>query len=202
MERLEISEIFKHPLLLMIVGAILSYLIIPAINSISEKEKRINEQKINLAYKIIDQNTEVSKNLNALFVTLELFYKDHKHLSDLNTLNASRELTHSEMLKLYLHFDSEAWFWEQNFIIKTSASELNSEDLSLIKTSIRNYQENLVGCTAFIDTLWKSTLRISGNFQPGLQSLFASANDTLKILSDNRKENIKDIVKVLTGSGR
>lgn len=202
MKSWEASEIFKHPLFLIVVGAILSYFIIPAISSISDKERRINEQKLDLAHRIIDQNTKVSKNLNSLRVTLGLFYKNHKHVTNLTSLNASRESTHSDMLKLYLHFDSEAWFWEVNYILKTYTSELNSEDVSSLKTSIRNYQNVLVKSTKFIDTLWKSTLRTSDHFQLDLQTLFASAIDSLKILEKKRNQNIKDIVILLTGSGQ
>jgi hypothetical protein len=201
MKNSKASEIFKHPLLLMVVGAILSYLIIPAISSISDNQRKIKELKLDLAYRIIDQNTEVSKNLNSLYVTLALFRKDHEHVTNLSSLNASRELTHSDMLKLYLHFDSEAWFWEANYILKSYTSELESESINSLKTSIRNYQDNVSKSTTFIDTLWKSTLRTGDYFQPTLKNLFASAKDSLRILSKRRNQNVKNIVMLLTESG-
>jgi hypothetical protein len=196
----ETFGIFKHPLLLLIVGSILSYFVIPAINSISGKERRISEQKHELADKIIDQDMEISKNLNSLFVTLALFRKDHEHFSNLEALNVSRQATHNDMLKLYLHFDSEAWFWGSNFILKSYSSDLGNKEIDSLKYSINNYQKYLRKSTTFIDTLWKSTLRTNDYFKPELKELFAAAKDSLNHLSTKRTQIVKNIVLLLKGN--
>lgn len=194
----EVLGIFKHPLFLLLVGSILSYFIIPAISSISDKERRISEQKLDLAHKIIDQNTEINRDLNSLFVTLELFRKDHEHVSDLDLLNESRQSTHNDMLKLYLHFDSEAWFWGANFIFKSYTSEMDTEDIKNLKNSITKYLQDLIKSTMLIDTIWKSTLRESDFFKPELKDLFVTVRDSLNVLSNKRRQNVKNVVTLLT----
>lgn len=192
------SDILKHPVFLILISALLSYFIIPAINKISEKNKLINDEKLKLADQIIDHHLVVDKNLNSLYVALDLFYKDHRYISNLPALNELRLKKHPEIQNLYLSFDANAWFWESHYILKAESLELIKDDIDSLRILFRSYKQALVKSSKLIDAVWESTLRNTKPFANDLNVLISSKKDSLDLLSANRNNYVKNIVLLLT----
>lgn len=192
------SEIARHPLILILASAILSYYIIPAINNISEKNKRIDEEKLKLANTIIDHHLEVDKSLNAVFVAFDLFYKDNKGVSNLRELNNLRSSKFVEMRNIYSKFDSNAWYWESHYAFRSRTLGLSEKEIDSLRVLFRTYEKLLVRSANLLDVIWTKTLRTNKLFSDSLDMLIKSAKDTLDVLSSKRNKEIKNIVQFLT----
>jgi heme exporter protein D len=70
----ELLEILRHPFVLLIIGATMTSLIVPYLNSKINRNQLLQEARLKKAVEIREHNTEFSSKLNALKTMLETFH--------------------------------------------------------------------------------------------------------------------------------
>ncbi len=147
----------RHPLTVVVITALLSPIVIPALLHKSE----IRQQRLKKALDLLDHDMEVNSHLNNLLTTLEIFHKDNTGVAArlVDYRQEQRELRKT-MSSRYLEFDRIAWWWYKR--VPTEAHLLgliSDEETTHIDSLVRDYETHLIETTNLINDLWNLFLR-------------------------------------------
>jgi len=195
----EIIGNFIGNFFILILGAVLTYFIIPPILDIANKNKYTYEKRIKKSIEIINHNRQVNQKLNMLQTALELFHKDQRSIieKNYNYCQSQKEMK-IKINALYLDFESVAWYWywtiyEEAKIIE----ELNKKELDELNNLLEKYDSNIVKSTEILSIFWDMCLR--KEYKPKDTSIDTTMSKTrkeLKKLYLSRDLLIRNILKI------
>jgi len=149
-------EILRHPLVLLIIGATITSLLFPYLNSRVNRNELLQEAKLKKASEIRGHVIEFNSELNALETMLELFHNMNVRLQLKPAEFRQAQLRFvDDFSKRYLDFDEKAWWWysglegELSSLRQTSSGELQTLDNEFVE-----YGENVGKSKEVLKPLW------------------------------------------------
>lgn len=148
-------DFFRHPLILLIVGSVITSYLLPWILSEAAKNESNRKEKLVLAFKFLNKNSEVNKNFNSLLVALSLF---HKYSTPEYVHEEQKELRKNSK-DLYQRFNTDAWSWHWNLYEEAKIWNLlpKSDDLYITKVLMR-YTHNWRTVMNKLSNFWDACL--------------------------------------------
>jgi len=144
-------EICKHPLVLLLVGSALSYLLIPWITDSSSHKRVLQEERVERAVDVLKQGLTDDQKLISMVNLFEMFNKDVE--ADPKTYKAAQAELKTAFDKQYLEFDQHAWWWGHDLPIQSGLLELPAESKQTIESLNYEYSKNLLAAVKQIDVL-------------------------------------------------
>jgi hypothetical protein len=193
-----VFRLMKHPLTLLFLATVLSNYLIPRITYGS----RLKEERLSMALKACESDRIISQHLNRMYTLLAIFYKDTIGIKSRDVFNSAQSDTRAEMVKQYLDFDKDAWWWfsslEQEAAILRN---LTQEEQGEIQKLTAKYKDNIVQNVEAIDEMWIAFLRRERtDFRKNTNSSQAEAPG-LKLIEDTKSKlnKLKDERSKLVG---
>jgi len=144
-------SLWKHPLMLLLIGSVLSYVLIPWISDKAAHKRLLQEQRVNRACDVLKQGLVDDEQLNSIQTAFEIFSKQAD--SDPKSYKAAQEQLKSDFNKLYFDFDRHAWWWDHDLPVQARLLELpNGSDTSIQKLHDA-YKSNLLASVQQVDVL-------------------------------------------------
>jgi len=149
-------EIPKHPFVLLVVGAIITSLLVPYLNSKVTRSQLLQEAKLKKAIEIGDHNMEFNSKFNALKTMLESF---HNRSVRLQLPPSEFRATHSRFVddfyRRYVELDEKAWWWYPALEREASVLHLLSDtERQTLSTECKIYHDNLIASFEVLKPLW------------------------------------------------
>jgi hypothetical protein len=168
-----LSDFFKHPLILLIIGsAITSYLLPSILSEVAKKESQRNEKSA-LAIEFITRNSEMEEDFNSLLVSLELFCK-YPSPENFHAEQARLRITSKE---LYMKFDRDVWWWHWNLYEKAKMWKfISRSDEPYVEKALHRYTEGWEMATDTLEGFWQTCLDV--NYHPGDKKVYALMDKT------------------------
>lgn len=158
----KIAKFFAHPLVLLVVGTALTSWVVPYVSSKANRTKIVRDESQRVANEIIQNSTEINRDLNGMEVTLEFFYKNNSQppLQIPAYYRKQQAQTLSEMEAEYRAYDRLAWWWPRDVYWEASfLSFMPHEELEQIQQYGNAYVKNLSASNAVLNALWTDLLR-------------------------------------------
>ena len=196
-----------HPLLLLILGSLLTYVIAPVILDRINDRKLRDEARQRKALEVWQHNTEFNSKLNALKTMLESYHNQNVRfqLAPADLLEAQKEFRR-EFTKRYLELDEMAWWWYRDLQREMNALHLVPKDqLPRLNTDLDKYGANVNESVGLLRPLWQTLT--SHEYQPTdektkakFEQLRQNAERDLPRLFNERSELIQDVTQIINGS--
>jgi hypothetical protein len=157
------GDFCKHPLVLLLVGSALSYLLIPWITDSSSHKRVLQEERVERAVDVLKQGLIDDQKLISMVNLFEMFNKEAA--ADPTTSKTAQAELKVSFDKQYLEFDQHAWWWGHDLPVQSGLLELPPGSKQTIESLNYEYGKNLLDAVKQIDVL---RVRFSGkNYAPG-----------------------------------
>ena len=191
----------RHPLTVLVVGAVVTSILVPILSDRVNREKLLRERRLNIAMEIIKDNVETNRRLNSMVTALELFQKDNSGPSArVVDYRAEQKELRGKIDQAYLEFDSQAWWWYSEIYSEAVVVNIiSSRDLNELSRIRHEYGENLGESTRTLDGLWNPFLR--DTYKPNAPrntQLMETTRNKLQDLNNKRSQLVMDAVKIFT----
>ena len=149
-------EILRHPLALLIIGATITSLLVPYLNSRVNRNELLQEAKLKKASEIREHVIEFNSELNALETMLELFHNMNVRLQLKPAEFRQAQLKFvDDFSRRYLDFDEKAWWWYSGLEGELSAlRQTSNSELQTLHTEFAEYGENIGKSKEALKPLW------------------------------------------------
>lgn len=131
----------KHPLLLLVLGSLISVYLIPQIISWADEKKELREARLKLASEFSDRNTEFNSKNNAL-ATLMWQFQTQASL-DPEGLNGYQDQFRKDYLARRMALDEMAWWWYRNLETRTKSLTLSAEESNQLHEDLEAYADSV-----------------------------------------------------------
>ena len=196
-----------HPMLLLILGSLLTYIIAPiVVDQINDRKLR-DEAKQRKALEVWQRNTEFNSKLNALKTMLESYHNQSVRfqLAPADLLEAQKEFRR-EFTKRYLELDEMAWWWYRDLQREMNTLRLvPAKQLPRLNDDLDKYGVNVNESVSLLRPLWQTIT--SREYQPTeektkatFEQLRQKADSDLPRLFNERSELIQDVTQIITAS--
>jgi hypothetical protein len=194
-----------HPLTLLILGSLLTYIIAPIIIDGVNRRKLRDEAKQEKVREIWRHNTEFNIKLNALKTMLESYHNQNARLqlAPADLLEAQKEFRR-EFTKRYLELDEMAWWWYPTLQREMDTLGLAPRhQLPRLNADLDKYGANVNESIGLLKPLWQ--MLTSHDYHPNedktkadFERLTKDAADKLPDLFNKRSELITDVAEIIT----
>ena len=144
-------SVWKHPLMLLLLGSALSYRLIPWISEKSSHRQLLQEQRINRACDVLKQGLIDDEQLNSIQTAFEIFNKEAE--SDPKGYKTAKAELKSSFSKLYFEFDKHGWWWDHDLPVQSKLLELPPGSDKTIEQLHDKYKTNLLDSVQQVDVL-------------------------------------------------
>jgi hypothetical protein len=144
-------SVWKHPLILLLIGSALSYLLIPWISEKSSHKRLLQEQRINKACDVLAQGLIDDERLNSIVTHFEIFNKEAE--SDPKTYRTAQAELKRSFRELYSEFDQHAWWWDHDLPVQSGLLGLAPGSRQRIEELHMAYKKNLMDSGTQVDVL-------------------------------------------------
>jgi hypothetical protein len=194
----------QHPLALLFLGGLLTYIIAPMIvNGINER-KLIQETKQTRALEIWNHDTQFSSKLNALKTMLESYHSQNVRLQlePEDQKEAQKEFRRN-FNQRYLELDEMAWWWYRSVQIEARDSRLvPASELPRLNADLNEYGNNVNKSIGALRPLWRALT--SHDYRPNeeksraeFEALQKNAEDQLPDLFNERARIIDEVTTII-----
>jgi hypothetical protein len=195
-------SIWKHPLTLLLIGSVLSYVLIPWITEKSSHKQLLQQQRIDRACDVLKQGLVDDEQLNSIQTAFEIFDKEAD--SDPDSYKAAQVELKSQFSKLYYGFDQHGWWWDHDLPVQSRLLELPPGSDKKIERLHDAYKQNLLDSVQQVDELRKQFF--AKNFKPRAphnEEVLASTHKTLNDLATVRGGLTSQLASIfMPSSGR
>jgi hypothetical protein len=127
----------KHPLLVLLLGSLISVYLIPQIISWADEKKALREARVKLGSEFSDRNTEFNSKNNALAT---LMWQFHTQASlDPDGLKGYQDQFRKEYLARRMALDEMAWWWYRNLETRAKSLNLTAEESNQLQLDLESY---------------------------------------------------------------
>ncbi|MDQ1612451.1 MAG: hypothetical protein QOG00_2382 [Pyrinomonadaceae bacterium] len=196
-----------HPLVLLIIGSLLTYIVAPMlIDTINEKKLK-QEARQQQALGIWKHNTEFNSKLNALKTMLESYHNQNVRFQlGADDLAEAQKEFRREFTRRYLELDEIAWWWYRDLERELIDLKIVPENqVARLDADLNLYGENVNKSVALLRPIWQALT--SREYQPAdekTQTRFTElrnkADAELPRLFNERSDIIRDVTGVITAS--
>jgi hypothetical protein len=133
--------LLKHPLVLLLIGSVLSYLLVPWIGEKLSHKHVLQEGRVNQARDVLKQVLVDDEQLNRIETAYGMF--DNGAASDPKGYKAAQAELRRTSRELYLEFDGHAWWWRHDLPMLSELLGLPTESKKTIENLNLAYEANL-----------------------------------------------------------
>src|SRR6266536_1395231 len=109
---MNIKPFFGHPLVVVIVSAVIGSLLIPPISDAINRKKVVREARLRKAIEIVDNNTKTITQLNSMVTRLSSFHDNNiRRQPTPAKLKELQEKLVEDMDNRWSEFDKMGWWW-------------------------------------------------------------------------------------------
>ena len=192
-----ILDTSKHPLVILLVGAVIGSVVVPRINSRIEREKRQQGLRAERGTAILKSAWETERKLNLLKTAFESFYRDQ--LATGKATTEYREALRDKVYALYQDFDRDAWWWHWQVLEEVKVLKLvDDARFPELDRAVHDYHDALLASTRPLDRYWDELIR-----RPELVSEIEGAKTLSEVgpqlvqLGERRRESIRQMVQTI-----
>lgn len=193
-------------LMLIALGGLATYLLVPMILSRYDDIKSLREARLTRAVKFGDRNAEFTNRIHVEATMLEMFaqHNDRMNISGTELKEARQEL-YENFRKAYLEIDTE-WWWPWEFVREVGALRLLSPDeMTQLHAYVQDYTERVKPTVYKASDLWhfldSSKYKVGGKeSQAKIVELQKNMNDTFEPENEKRAELVQKIAALLANS--
>ena len=146
----------RHPLVVLIIGTVLSCWLIPGISSRANNKRLQQEKMINEATDILNESLVDEERLNSMQTAFELFYK--QSISDPVSRKRDQQELKRYYERTYLEFDQHAWWWHRDLEVQANLLHLPPGSIDKILRLHTGYKKSLSVSAHRIEVLAKRFL--------------------------------------------
>jgi hypothetical protein len=155
----KVDRLFRHPLTLSIIGALLGSLLIPWVAGRANKQAVLAETRVKQAIEIMTTSESVNVMLNKLKTEFESFEKDSLSTASQEEYRKRQDELHQRIYSLYAEFNSVGWWWTWNAYNQARILRLlGPTALEQFKADIMKYDSNLKQTVHLLDQPWRKYL--------------------------------------------
>jgi len=155
----KVDRLFRHPLTLSIIGALLGSLLIPWVAGRANKQAVLAETRVKQAVEIMTTSNSVNVMLNKLKTEFESFEKDSLSTASQEEYRKRQDELHQRIYSLYAEFNSVGWWWTWNAYNQARILRLlGPTALEQFKADIMKYDSNLKQTVHLLDEPWHKYL--------------------------------------------
>jgi hypothetical protein len=182
----------------LIIGAGLTSLLLPWINSRIDHNKLVREAKHKEAVEIISRNTDFDSQLNSLKTRLTTFHFGNlrDNTPEAEYRKAQKELD-TQMREQYLVLDRFAWWWWPKTLQEAWILELaDTKAGPMLRKDFDEYGAQVKETVRVLKQLWDAT--VSPAYKPDssdYEKLLNDTEDNINDLTEERKRIINRIVQ-------
>ena len=194
-----------HPLMLLLIGSLLTYIVAPIIVDGINAKKLRQEAKQKKALEIWARNTEFNSKLNALKTMLESYHNQNVRfrLAPDDLAEAQKEFRR-EFTKRYLELDETAWWWYRDLQRELSNLDLAPKDQTKqLNDEFDKYGRNVASSVALLKPLWVTIT--SHEYRPDedktktdFDNFVKQADAGLTPLFHERSDIIRNVTGIIT----
>jgi hypothetical protein len=141
----------RHPLVVLILGTVLSCWLIPGISSRANNRRVQQEKTIDKAMDILRESLIDEERLNSMQTAFEIFQKHST--SDPDNCKRDQQELKEYYHKLYLEFDQHAWWWNRDLAVQARLLHLPPGSSDKIVKLGESYKRSLSDSAHQIEVL-------------------------------------------------
>ncbi len=154
---MQFKEASQHPLLVLLIGSVLSSLLIPSISSRSSEAQLLQETRLKKALEVGVHNREFDSKLNALITLMKTFHNQNIRMKpNPAELRESQNAFRKEYTDRYLALDEMAWWWYGDIQREARLLRLTSDDdYKLLDETIKEYGNSTAASVGAVAPIWR-----------------------------------------------
>jgi len=182
----ELTDLARHPLVVLAVATIIGSAIVPMVNASIERDRRFREAKAERASTLLRSARDLDRKLNLVFTEFTNFQRDEVAMGVV-TPDSRRDFK-SRVYARYEDFNRDAWWghWQtlEDVMLLDLLDDAADRELSGLVTK---YHDNLVAASGALDPLWTALVRDDHSTSETAAKVVADANAKLIDLHQQRK---------------
>ena len=150
-------EVSKHPLVILLIGTLLSSIFIPDINRRATRARELEERRAERALAAVKTNSEVDRLLNLLLTDFASFWNDTEE----GKFESRRAELRPKIYETYKEFDRFAWWWfDQAWQEAVILGLIEKETIEKEEdAAYSEYKDSLLASSSAINRIWDLSLR-------------------------------------------
>jgi hypothetical protein len=194
-----------HPLTLLFLGGLLTYIIAPIVVGKINERKLLQETKQKKAMEIWSHNTEFNSKLNALKTQLQSYHSQNVRLQlDPPELKEAQKEFRRDFNRRYLELDEMAWWWYRTVQREANSSALVPRNqLPRVNADLDKYGENVNTSIGLLRPMWRALT--SRDYHPDdqktktdFEALQKAADQQMPALFEERSRIIEEVADIIT----
>ena len=173
---------FLRDTLLLTVGGLLSYLLIPVLISRYQQIGGIREARIKKAVIFGDRNTEINSKLNSLITFMEMFHSQNVRMRIRRAeLREAQNAFRKEYTERYVALDATAWWWQSDMEREAGTlKQLSLDEMKQLDLDLQEYTNSLAASTAALRPLWHVLSSANYSIDPKTQKAVMNLQTTMQ----------------------
>lgn len=194
----------QHPLSLLVLGGLLTYIVAPIIVDKINEEKLIQETKQTRAIEIWNHDTQFNSKLNALKTMLLSYHSQNVRLKlDPEDQKEAQKEFRRNLNQRYLELDEMAWWWYRTVQIEAKDGRfVPSSKLPRLNAALDEYGNNVNKSIDALRPLWQTLTH--HDYRPndeksraGFEALQKDADAKLPDLFYERARLIEEVTTII-----
>jgi hypothetical protein len=197
-----VTEALKHPLFLLIVGALMTSLLIPYLNDQFSRNRVRQETSLKKVLEIGLHNTEFNSELNTLKTMMQSFHNQNVRLQlQPDELREAQKNFRKDFNTRYLALDEKAWYWYWDLGREAEVLNLISpNELKMLDADLNEYGANVTKSVEAMRPLWRALTSHDYNpndkeYRAKFDKMLDDVNVELSPLFEIRKRLVESISK-------
>jgi hypothetical protein len=192
-----IAEAMRHPLILLMLGSILTSIIIPWLNARSARVEQVQLARADKAKEILKSVSADNARVNLMRAAFDTFEKEGGLVASIQLEERRTELR-KRVYDGYNEFESTAWWWYWEIAREAEIfGWLSSGDLERLKKFCVEYQQNLEAVSKSIQRPWRRYLsEIKENASDKKLTVMPEVSSELGALQSKREAICKAMVQL------
>jgi len=200
-EKQEKKGISHHPIVVLIVGAILTSILVPIVSYYINDSRQKEMARRAKAVEVFKLATQTERRLNLIRTALENFEKDVVRNSyTFDEYKLEQKGLKEQLRALYAEFDATAWTSYYDISAEASALKiLPQEKVEMFNKLIGSYTSNLVKTTHIIDLPWYEFLQARKDMAEKPKVNWTDIKVKMEALRQERAAIIQQMARLFEG---
>lgn len=199
---MQIKEASQHPLILLLVGSVLSSLLIPGISARSSEAQLLQETRLKKALEVGTHNREFDSKLNGITTLMKTFHNQNVRMKfNPVELREAQNAFRKDYTDRYLALNETAWWWYWDIQREARLLKLTSAaDDTRLDQKIKEYGDSTTASVGAIAPMWRFLssyeYRIDDASQVEFVKLEKAMNEAITTQYTARGTLVQDMAKI------
>ncbi|MDT7042840.1 hypothetical protein [Candidatus Nitronereus thalassa] len=150
-----LKELLGHPLIILLVGTVLSSILIPSWFRESDEAKLRREARLGLAVEVTKHSSEGTQLLNRVVTTLELFCRDEPDARAIPRTEADLLALRQRLAEEYAEFNLRAWYWYWEVLVRANGLSMTEESQQQLMSLFEHHKTLVSEFGVVLGKVWK-----------------------------------------------